>query len=66
MELNLEALTYNRLGWELLELGRFDDAIVAYEKALELYPDYTTAEYNLARAIRQRNTKPEADDLTGP
>ena len=40
---------YNRLGRALTELGDFDRAKEAYSKALELAPENTIAEKNLAR-----------------
>ena len=38
----------NNLGEVLRDLGRFDDAVASYERALELAPDTAEASYNLA------------------
>lgn len=40
-------LLWNRLGATLANSGRSEDAIVAYEKALELQPNFVRARYNL-------------------
>ncbi len=42
---------HNNLGSALLELGRADEAIAAYEKSLGLDPDFADAHRNLADAL---------------
>ncbi|MGH9429299.1 MAG: tetratricopeptide repeat protein [Terriglobia bacterium] len=39
---------YNTLGWVLDEKGHFDEAIGAYQKALDLDPSFHVAAYNIA------------------
>ena len=41
--------TYNRLGKSLLELGRYEDALEAYQQAHKLDPTSTIAQKNIAR-----------------
>jgi Ca-activated chloride channel family protein len=56
---------YNR-GNSLLMLGRYDDAISAYEQALEARPDWQAAMENLAIAKARRDRmKPPDDDAGG-
>lgn len=45
-----EAETYNNLGVELAQQGKTTDAIAAFERAIELYPDYENAYNNLGLA----------------
>lgn len=40
-------LLYNRLGATLANSGRSEEAIQAYEKALEIHPNFVRARYNL-------------------
>jgi lipoprotein NlpI len=50
--LNLEpdrADVYNKLGVIYTELGSFDKAIMAFQKALRLRPDYIDAQQNMER-----------------
>jgi Flp pilus assembly protein TadD len=42
----------NNLGVVLFSLGRYPEAIVEFEKVLELQPDFTEARENLNRARR--------------
>ena len=55
--------SYNR-GNSLLMLGRYDEAIGAYEQALERQPDWLEASENLAiaRARKEKLAPPESDD----
>jgi Ca-activated chloride channel family protein len=56
---------YNR-GNSLLMLGRYDEAISAYEQALEARPDWKEAAENLAIAsARKDRLKPPDDDAGG-
>jgi tetratricopeptide (TPR) repeat protein len=41
---------WNNLGWSLARLGFYDEAIPAFERAVELRPDFTLARSNLAWA----------------
>lgn len=43
---------YNNLGWALQGLGRLDEAIDAYQRAIELDPELSVARNNLAAAIK--------------
>ncbi len=47
-------MAYNNLGSALLTLGRIDEAIATFEKALELRPDYAAAATMLRAAEAQR------------
>lgn len=42
------AETYSNRGGALKELGRLDDALASYERALQLKPDFVRGKYNLA------------------
>jgi Ca-activated chloride channel family protein len=55
--------SYNR-GNSLLMLGQYDEAIKAYEQALELQTDWTEASENLAiaRARKEKLAPPESDE----
>lgn len=56
---------YNR-GNALLMLGRYDEAIQSYEKALERRPEWTEASENLEIAsIRKEKLAPPDDDAGG-
>jgi len=49
---------HHNLGFVLEKQGRFDDAMVAYQNALEVKPDYVNARKSLAR-VKQllKNTR---------
>lgn len=56
---------YNR-GNALIMLGQYDAAIDSYERALELRPDWSEAEDNLALALaRKRKLAPPESDAGG-
>jgi Ca-activated chloride channel family protein len=56
---------YNR-GNALIMLGQYDAAIESYERALELRPDWSQAEDNLALALaRKRKLAPPESDAGG-
>jgi Ca-activated chloride channel family protein len=56
---------YNR-GNSLLMLGRYDEAIAAYQEALEARPDWKEAAENLVIAsVRKDRLKPTDDDAGG-
>jgi len=48
---------YNNLGNVLTELGRYDEAIAAYETGLDLVSDSSKLKNNLARAKRRRERR---------
>jgi tetratricopeptide (TPR) repeat protein len=48
---------YNDLGWSLAKLGRYDEAIAAYEAALRKAPGADVYRNNLALAKRERDAK---------
>jgi tetratricopeptide (TPR) repeat protein len=48
------------LGCALLKKGSVDEAIVQYQKALQINPDYTDAHYNLGCALFQKGRMDEA------
>ena len=55
-----EHLLWNRLGATLANSGRSEDAIVAYERALELRPNFVRARYNLGISCINLNVHDEA------
>ncbi|KAF2436481.1 peroxisomal targeting signal receptor [Tothia fuscella] len=58
-EQNLHLL-WNRLGATLANSGRSEEAIQAYERALELRPNFVRARYNLGVSCININVLPEA------
>jgi len=50
------------LGYCFGRLGKNEEVIVAYKKAIELDPDYTIAHYNLARTYRKLGNYLDAVD----
>jgi tetratricopeptide (TPR) repeat protein len=44
---------YNELGIVYIEHGRYDDAVTAYNKAIQIYPDFAIAWYNRGNALKQ-------------
>ncbi len=53
-------------GNSLVMLGKYEDAIERYERALELRPDWSNASTNLAIAkARAERVKKEGSDMTG-
>ncbi len=48
---------YNDLGWSLAKLGRYDEAIVAYETAIRRNPGSEIYQNNLDLARRERDAK---------
>ncbi len=49
-----------RLGEHNVRLERFDDAVIAFRRSLELDPDDLTAIYKLSRALARRKDKSES------
>ena len=49
---------YNDLGWSLAKLGRYDEAIAAYETAIRKNPGMEVYRNNLALARREREARP--------
>lgn len=46
----LDAIAYFELGRSYLALGKHEAEVEAYREAIQLYPNYTSAHYNLAMA----------------
>ena len=44
----------------LTDLERFDDAIINYEKAIEIEPNYADAWYNKAELLKHQGLEDEA------
>ncbi len=58
--LEREARKYVREGNELYNQLKFEEAEIAYKKALDKNPNYAKASYNLGNAIYQKNQNKEA------
>src|SRR5208283_1370777 len=54
------AEAHNNLGNALLQKGNVDEAIVHYQKALQIKPDFAKAHYNLGNALLQKGNVDEA------
>jgi len=50
-------LTHNNLGLALIRSQQVDEAIVHFQKALEIKPDYTDARANLNKALETRDDR---------
>lgn len=57
---------WNRLGRALMELGRYDEAIQAYQKVLELSPSNTIARKNLERLKHLQGARPQVPPSPPP
>uniref|UniRef100_A0A1I7YHG4 TPR_REGION domain-containing protein n=1 Tax=Steinernema glaseri TaxID=37863 RepID=A0A1I7YHG4_9BILA len=57
-----DARLWNRLGATMANGDRTTDAIAAYRQALQLYPTYVRARYNLGISCMHLNTYREAAD----
>jgi tetratricopeptide (TPR) repeat protein len=53
-------LAHNNLGYILRQKGQVDEAIVQYQKALEIDPGYANAHYNFGNALFQKGRMDEA------
>jgi len=53
-------MAYGNLGVALVQKGQVDEAIVYYQKALEIKPDYAEAHSNLGTALLQKGQVDEA------
>jgi tetratricopeptide (TPR) repeat protein len=53
-------IAHNDFGGALVQAGRLDEAIVQYQKALEIYPDSAEAHNNLGSALFQKGRVDEA------
>lgn len=56
---------YYVLGMEYAKLQRHLDAIGAFEKALEILPDYAAAYRELGKSLRDAGRKREAEEAWG-
>ncbi len=54
------AAAWSNLGWALAEAGRPDDAVAAYDRALELDPSYIAGHFSRANTLRDRGDLAEA------
>lgn len=52
--------SHNNLGIAILQKGQVDEAIVHYQKALQIKPDFAEAHNNLGKALRQAGQVDEA------
>lgn len=62
-DLNTEAQTYNNLGITFSKQGKFAEAILFYQRALALEPNYVTAYYNLGNAFKRVGKISEAIEV---
>ena len=53
-------IAHNNLGIALFQNGRLDGAVLHYQKALEMDPNYGEAHYNLGNALRKKGRVDEA------
>jgi protein O-mannosyl-transferase len=53
-------MAHNNLGVVISQKGEIDEAIVHYQTALQLQPDYSDADYNLGNALLQKGEIDEA------
>jgi tetratricopeptide (TPR) repeat protein len=51
---------HNDLGNDLLQKGQVDEAMVHFQKALQLHPDFAAARYNLGLALFKKDRVDEA------
>ena len=56
----LEAIAYFELGRSYLALGKHEEEVEAYKEAIQLYPNYIAAHYNLAMAYDLLKEGPNA------
>ena len=56
----LDAIAYFELGKSYLALGKHEEEVKAYMEAIQLYPNYTSAHYNLAMAYDLLKDGPNA------
>lgn len=53
-------IAYNNLGGALLKDGNFNDAIKNYYKAIDIFPEFKQANFNLAKVLSIQNRQEEA------
>ena len=53
-------MAYNNLGTRLLEIGRTQEAIANFQKALQIAPDYANGHNNLGKALLQAGRTEES------
>ena len=56
----LEAVTHNRQGIALFNQGRLNEAVMAFQQALQLVPDFTEAHSNLGNILYYQGKHDEA------
>lgn len=56
----LDAIAYFELGKSYLAMGKHEEEVKAYKEAIQLYPNYTSAHYNLAMAYDLLKDGPNA------
>ena len=56
----LDAIAYFELGRSYLALGKHEEEVEAYKEAIQLYPNYIAAHYNLAMAYDLLKEGPNA------
>ena len=61
LEPNDSLIWYNK-GVVLTDLERFDDAIINYEKAIDIKSDYADAWYNKAELLKHQGLEDEAQN----
>jgi tetratricopeptide (TPR) repeat protein len=54
------AAAYNGLGYAILQKGSVDEAIIYFQKALQINPNYAEAQLNLGIALLQKGSVDEA------
>ena len=59
-------LTHYKLGKSLAQQGRWEEAIVQYQKALELNPNLSEAQAALTQALAQQQVTPQRAITTSP
>ena len=56
------AMAHSNLGNVLLELGKYQKAIICYQKAIQIHPNHVSAYYNLGKIFRKLKEFQKAAD----